>query len=100
MEQILEELALASRALDVACGAALVLDDSLRVVLATRHAERLLGVDVSRGEHAVKLLCGESSDRTIAEALAHGQPIATTIARFHTDARLRVRTTPLRSRGA
>jgi DNA-binding NtrC family response regulator len=98
-----ESSALLGRALDAVCGAALVLDESLRVVLATQAAERLLGAHVQPGAHAVKLLCGEAVERPLAEALAAGRAVVASVPRFRVDGGdrfLRVRATPLRSRGA
>jgi transcriptional regulator with PAS, ATPase and Fis domain len=80
------------------CGAALILDAELHVVLATPAAEALLGFEVPVGALAPKLLCGESSHRPVAEALAAGRPTQAIIPR-PTKARpellVRVRSVPL-----
>ena len=69
----------ALRALDVAAGAALVLDEDLRVVGASPAAERLLGAGIAAGTSAPALLCGDRAKRPIAEALAEGRTVRATI---------------------
>ena len=61
-------------------GAVVVLDRELRVVSATARAGALLG-DIPRGIAAPKLLCGESAQRPVAEALAAGRPVTATVPR-------------------
>ncbi|MFO0694419.1 MAG: sigma 54-interacting transcriptional regulator [Polyangiales bacterium] len=68
-------------ALDAVVGAALVLDAELRVIAATPSASAMVGVPVERGTLAPKLLCGESTQRPLAEALAAGRPIRTELLR-------------------
>ena len=85
-------------ALEEVCGAALVLDAELRVVLATPAAEALLGFNVPLGASAPKLLCGDSAHRPVAEALAAGRPVQAVIARptkERQDRLVRVRSVPL-----
>ncbi|WP_211365629.1 sigma-54 interaction domain-containing protein [Polyangium fumosum] len=62
-------------ALEAASGAALVLDEDLRIVLSTPAAAELLGVDIPPHASAPKLLCGENEKRPVAEALAEGRPV-------------------------
>jgi glycosyltransferase involved in cell wall biosynthesis len=62
-------------ALEEVAGAALVLDPELRIVAATGEAETLLGVSITPGIAAPKLLCGQASERPVAEALAAGRPV-------------------------
>jgi transcriptional regulator with PAS, ATPase and Fis domain len=92
------------RALEAAAGAALVLDEDLRVVLATRQAAELLGFDVPLGASAPKLLCGDAVKRPVAEALAEGRAVQAIVPQRGPAARLvRVRSLPLgkgRARGA
>lgn len=60
-------------------GAVLILDGELRVVLATKQAEDLLGFQVKLGRSAAKVICGGATKRPVAEALASGKPITTVI---------------------
>ena len=88
-----------ARALEVASGAALVLDGDLHVVLATPAAEELLGFEVPIGASAPKLLCGDASKRPVAEALAEGRAAHAILPQRGPEGRLiRVRSLPL-SRG-
>src|SRR5262249_40407503 len=82
-----------SAAIEDVCGAALVLDEQLRVALATRAAEDLLGVAVPAGVTAPKLLCGESKTRPVAEALAAGRAVQAVVPR--PAGAVRVQATPL-----
>ena len=87
---------------DVA-GAALVLDAALRVVAATPPAEELVGAPLAPGVSATKLLCGESDERPIAEALAAGRSVVADVMRLGIDGgtrRVSVRASPLRQAGA
>jgi transcriptional regulator with PAS, ATPase and Fis domain len=87
-------------AVEEVCGAALVLDRDLKIVLATPAAESLLGFRVPLGEAAPKILCGRSTRRPIAEALAEGRPMDAIIPRpvvGDEDQLLRVRAIPLAS---
>jgi transcriptional regulator with PAS, ATPase and Fis domain len=53
----------------------MLLDSSLRVVLATPEVESLLEARVAIGTPAAKVLCGNSPKRELASALADGRPI-------------------------
>ncbi len=84
-------------------GALLVLSTDLKVLGATREAERLLGFSVPLGQSAPKLLCGGAQRRPVAEALAAGRPITTSIPHPGTAEeghRISVRSVPLGPRGA
>ena len=86
-----------TRALDLAAGPAIVLDDKLTVVSASAGAEALLGGEIPRGVSAPALLCGDRPKRPIAEALLEGRPVEALIPRpGHEDRLLRVRSIPLR----
>jgi transcriptional regulator with PAS, ATPase and Fis domain len=84
-------------ALAEVAGAAVVLDADLRVALATPRAVELLGFPIPVGESAVKLLCGGSMKRPLAEGLAAGQPVEALIPRPRQsgDMLVRVRSLPL-----
>jgi len=91
---------LVAGALEAIGGGALVLDEGLRILVATPAAERLLGVRVEPGAHAVKLLYGDAVERPLAEGLAAGRPTVATVERMRLDPAgrtLRVRATPLRA---
>ncbi|HEX2685296.1 MAG TPA: sigma 54-interacting transcriptional regulator [Kofleriaceae bacterium] len=64
------ERALFAGALDEMLGAALVLDAQLRVRVASRGAEQVLGFEVPIGGSAVTLLFGDRTQHPFAEALA------------------------------
>jgi transcriptional regulator with PAS, ATPase and Fis domain len=66
-------------ALEELAGPALVLDPQLRIIAATGEAERLLGVSIPAGITAPKLLCGQASERPVAEALAAGRPVVAAV---------------------
>jgi transcriptional regulator with PAS, ATPase and Fis domain len=89
-------------ALALAGGPSLVLDPSLRVRFVTRGAEELLGERVPVGTHAPSFLCGEKSERPVAEALVAGLPVHATLARLTSAGTtfVRVRGTPLVATGA
>jgi transcriptional regulator with PAS, ATPase and Fis domain len=70
-----------ARALDELTGAALVLDDQLRVRAASRAAEEVLGFEIPLGASAATLLCGDRPERPFAEALAAGIPFQAVIPR-------------------
>lgn len=94
-----DDRALLLRAIEALGGGALVLDAGLRVIAATPAAEQLLGARVRHGVHAVKVLCGGSVDRPLAEALAAARPVVATIPRLgdvSPDRLVRVRARPLR----
>ena len=84
-------------AIEALAGAALVLDDELRVVTATPAAEDLLGFTVTPGANATRLLCGSRTQRPVAEALAAGRPVTALVPHPGTDdaRRLAVRALPL-----
>ena len=85
-------------ALGALAGPAIVLDAELRVVAATAAAETLLGGALPLGVSAPKLLCGEAVERPMAEALAAGRAVTTTIPRPRAgggERVVRVRTVPL-----
>jgi transcriptional regulator with PAS, ATPase and Fis domain len=85
-------------AIEEVCGAAMVLDAGLRVVMATPAAESLLGFEVPLGAIATRLICGDSSDRPMAEALAAGRAAQVVIprpTRRDEHRKLRVRSVPL-----
>ncbi len=77
-------------------GAVLILDRDLRVVGATERAKQLLGA-VPRGVSAAGLLCGHSTKRPIAEALAAGRAVTATVARVvaSRERMLRIAATPI-----
>jgi transcriptional regulator with PAS, ATPase and Fis domain len=68
-------------ALDALGDAVLVLDRELRVIAATKEAERVLGFHVPARAAAAKLLCGEAPERPVAEALAEGRAVSAKIVR-------------------
>ena len=85
------------RALGTVTGHAIVLDAELRVVAWTHGTEALTG-PLERDVPAPRLLCGEGTERPIAEALAEGRATAASLARIGLDGAprsLRVRATPL-----
>ncbi len=84
-------------ALEELGGPLLVLDANLHVLAATAGASALLGAPVPLGVSAPKLLCGQSVQRPMAEALAAGRPVSATIPRpgAGDDRLVRVRTVPL-----
>lgn len=88
------------RALELAAGAALVVDGTLRVVGATADARRLLGAPVRPGEHAVRAL-GGGADPSLADIFVADRPASTTIRAGAAPQRseVRVRTAPLRALG-
>jgi transcriptional regulator with PAS, ATPase and Fis domain len=89
-------------ALEEVAGAALVLDPELCIVAATDEAEMLLGVSVPLGIAAPKLLCGQASERPVAEALAAGRPVVAAVpwpGRQGGDRLVGVRATPITRQG-
>lgn len=74
-------------------GAALVLDEDLRIVAWTASAEALLG-SLRKGVSAPALLCGESQERPVAEALAAGRAVSAEVPRVGRS--LQVRASPVR----
>jgi transcriptional regulator with PAS, ATPase and Fis domain len=67
-------------ALSASLGAALLLDAELKIALATAEARALLGVEVTLGALAAKVLCAKSPERPVAEALAKGLAVRAVIA--------------------
>lgn len=68
-------------ALSEAAGAAMVLDDRLRVVAATKQAHELVGSPIEVGTAAPALLCGTGPVRPVADAMARGKPVAASVVR-------------------
>ncbi len=92
---------LASLAAESLAGPTMLLDASLRVVWASPGVVALLGEPVAVGALAPRVLCGESVVRPIAEALAAGRAVTSTLLRPRRDGSmrpLRVRAMPLRER--
>jgi transcriptional regulator with PAS, ATPase and Fis domain len=86
-------------ALSASLGAALLLDAELKIALATAEAKALLGVEVTLGALAAKVLCAKSPERPVAEALAKGHAVQAVIAHPADGASgrlLEVRAIPLR----
>ncbi len=97
-----DEAALLGGLAEALAGAALVLDEGLRIRAATPAAGELLGFEVPIGASAPKVLCGDAPKRPVAEALAAGRPIEASIARPTGPGEtryVRVRTRPLRAEG-
>jgi transcriptional regulator of acetoin/glycerol metabolism len=86
-EQVIEHLA----------GAALILDEQLRILTATPSARSVLGFDIPQGTSAAMLLCGDRPKRPFAEALARGEAFRAVIPRPHstTKDQIRVRAVPI-----
>ena len=96
MEVTNESPALLTSALATLASCAIVLDSSLRVIAATREAERMLGGPLE-GAHVVKIF-GEQTAAPIGEALAAGRAVTTLVTRPRSgpeDRLLRVRAVPL-----
>lgn len=87
------ELALAALE-EMGGGAVVLLDSELRIVAATRAATALLG-ELPRGVAVVKVLCGSTVDRPVAEALAAGRAVQAVIPHPSGVGRIRVRGAPL-----
>ena len=93
---------LALRALAEVAGAALVLDEQLRIVGHTPSAPTLVGGPVPLGVNAAKILCGAGEVRPVAEALSRGEAVTARVERPLPDGSLRmvtVRAAPLRDAG-
>lgn len=89
---------LLASALETIAGPALVLDVDLKVVDATPAVSALVGTEVPVGASAPRLLCGGAVDRPLAEGLARGNPVATSIVRpipGGGERTIRVRATPI-----
>ena len=87
--------------LETLAGAVVVLDERLRIVAATPMAETLAG-PLPAGVSAPRLLCGQSDQRPVAEALAAGRPVTASVSRPRAqggERMLRIRTVPLRHGG-
>jgi transcriptional regulator with PAS, ATPase and Fis domain len=85
-------------ALQEVAGAAIVLDEQLRIVAFTPRAEELLEVTPERGVSAPKLLCGYGEERPVAEALAAGRAVTAEILRPTADGEnrpIQVRASPI-----
>ena len=84
-------------ALDELAGAAVVLDDQLRIRAASTAASDVLGFDAPLGASASTVLCGDRPERPFAEALVAGTPFQAIIPRprGHAGERIRVRSVPL-----
>ncbi len=76
-------------------GAAIVLDAQLRIVGATARAIELLGTEIPLGVSAIKVLCGRSAQRPVAEALAARRTVDAIIDAPEGDRRLRIRAMPI-----
>jgi transcriptional regulator with PAS, ATPase and Fis domain len=87
------------QALEEIGGPAMVLDENLRVVAATKSADALVGVPIAKGAMAPALLCGEGPERPVAEALAAGTSVNAYVHRPAAEGErvVRVRATPLES---
>ena len=84
-------------ALDELIGAALVLDEQLRIRIATPAARAILGFDAPIGASAATVLCGDRPKRPFAEALVAGTPFRAVIPRPRGAAgeQVRVRSLPV-----
>ena len=84
-------------ALDELIGAALVLDEQLRIRIATPAARAILGFDAPIGASAATVLCGDRTKRPFAEALVAGTPFRAVIPRPRGAAgeQVRVRSLPV-----
>jgi transcriptional regulator with PAS, ATPase and Fis domain len=70
---------LLAAALSTSVGAALLLDSTLHVVLATDEVSTLLGFEAPVGAPAARVLCANSPERPIALALAEGRALQAVI---------------------
>ena len=89
-------------ALQEVVGAALVLDEQLRVIEFTPEASELLGVAPEIGVSAPRLLCGHGKERPVAEALAEGRAVSAEILRPTPEGdnrAIQVRATPIDDEG-
>jgi transcriptional regulator with PAS, ATPase and Fis domain len=69
-------------------GAVLVLDDDLLVRACSMEAAELLDAPIVLGTRAVDVLCGDRLDRPVAQALARGKPVTSTVVRPRVDGSL------------
>lgn len=84
-------------------GAVLVLDEDLLVRACSMEAAALLDAPIVLGTRAVDVLCGDRLDRPVAQALARGKPVTSTVVRPRVDGSLQhlfVRAHPIESDGA
>lgn len=77
----LDPQSLLRTALAEVAGAAIVLDESLRIVDCTTEAEELVGQALPRSHLVTEILCTNRSEQPVAKALAEGRPVAATIPR-------------------
>ncbi|MEZ4226574.1 MAG: sigma 54-interacting transcriptional regulator [Polyangiaceae bacterium] len=94
--------AIVEQALEILGGASIVLDGSLATVYASPSARALTADALAPGTRLAKLLCGESPERPVAEALSSGQAVTADVVRpgrGGRDQSLRVQALPLRSNG-
>jgi len=85
-------------ALQQVLGAVVLLDPRLKIVERTLEAERLVGSKLPLGALATRVLCGNSSDRPIADALAAGKAVSGSITRtdaLGVDRGIHIRALPL-----
>ena len=89
------------RALGALAGAVMVLDAELRIVATSPEAAALLGHSPALGRSAVAVLCGDTPDRPVAEALSAGRAVDAVIPHPAALAgrTLRVRARPLDAAG-
>ncbi len=90
---------LSALAAESIAGPTLLLDAALRVVWSSPGADALLEAPAPPGALAPRLLCGDSIDRPIAEALSAGRAVTGTVLRPRRDGSmraLRVRASPVR----
>ena len=80
--------ALLSGALSKLGGAVLVLDRELMVRAGSREAEALLGTPIVLGMRGVDVLCGDRLDRPVAQSLARGEAVTSTVVRPRVDGSL------------
>lgn len=88
------------QALEEVTGAAIVLDEQLRIVGFTASSLGLIGGPIPLGVNAAKVLCGAGEVRPVAEALSRGEAVTAQVERPLPDGTLRfitVRAAPLRS---
>ncbi len=76
-----DDVTLVASALSVLGGAVVLLDEDLRVVVASAEASALAGTDLSPGARLASLLCGSGPERPVAEALASGRPVSAEVRR-------------------
>ncbi len=89
--------ALTESVMEHLAGAALALDEQLRIKTATPSARAVLGFDIPIGTSAATLLCGDRPKRPFAEALARGEAFRAVIPRPQSEAKeqVRVRSVPV-----